>query len=747
MSPDHSTVDLYGYENIALLLRQILAGKRAVDPHMLSTLHDEILLLPNTNVNKATLLKRLDDVSSKHHNISQSVDDLNRAVCVYEDAVKNTEEDDPMKAVYLNDLGSSLFDRFERLGDLTDITKSILMCENAVRLTPDSHWSKATRLANLGNSLSACFMQLGDLADIDKAIMAYEDALKLTPDGHADQPAYVNNLGSSLNIRFQRLGSLADINKSIVILGNVVHLTSDSHPNKPACLINLGNAHFCRFQQFDDLIDINKAISTLEDGMRITLDSDPNKPGYLCSLGGSLSSRFWRLGDLADINEAVSVNQDAVRLTPDCHPSMPQHFHHLGSSLLCRFQRLGDMADLTRSIQLFEDAAHRTSDAHPWKLRYLESLGCSLLYRFKKHSDLADINRSIILLESAVHLTPKDHPKMPSLLNSLNRSLLQRYRHFHSPNDLVAAHQNFLVAAHSSTGPPASRFAACSAWALYARAFNCSSLLEAYKAAIVLLPQLAWLGLSISDRHHQLQKAGNVVRDAAAAAIEAGQLHTAVEWLEQGRSVIWGQLLQLRSPLDNLKQVRPDLADRLIQISRDLDGMGMSEDFTDVAFCSDQRSAELAAQWCHSLAMEREELLKHIRMLEGFDRFLLPKVISQLAPAAHAGPVVILNASKIRCDALVIFQQSDLVLVPLMGFTYNDAQALHQSLKSLLYNHGRLSSILDRTGRPVSVNLQNDPERQFMHLLSMLWMHVVKPVLDVLSFTVCLYFLVVFYDF
>jgi hypothetical protein len=252
---------------------------------------------------------------------------------------------------------------------------------------------------------------------------------------------------------------------------------------------------------------------------------------------------------------------------------------------------------------------------------------------------------------------------------------------------------------------------------------------------------LAWLGLPISSHHNQLQQAGNVVRDAAAAAIEAGELHTAVEWLEQGRSVIWGQLVQLRSPLDDLKDIRPDLADQLIQICKDLDSAGTSEGFTSVGVGSDQRSAELIAQWCHSLAIEREELLKHIQTLEGFDRFLLPKAISELTLAAHAGPVVILNASKFRCDALVISQQSDLVLVPLTGFTYNNAQELHKSLKGLLHNHGRLSSISDRAGRLAPVNQQDELERQFQHILSVLWMHVVKPVLDVLDLMVCLYFL------
>jgi len=50
----------------------------------------------------------------------------------------------------------------------------------------------------------------------------------------------------------------------------------------------------------------------------------------------------------------------------------------------------------------------------------------------------------------------------------------------------------------------------------------------------------------------------------------------------------------------------------------------------------------------------------------GFNRFLLPRQLSQLTPAVHAGPVVTVNISHTRCDALVLMPDLDDVLhIPL----------------------------------------------------------------------------------
>jgi CHAT domain len=55
-----------------------------------------------------------------------------------------------------------------------------------------------------------------------------------------------------------------------------------------------------------------------------------------------------------------------------------------------------------------------------------------------------------------------------------------------------------------------------------------------------------------------------------------------------------------------------------------------------------------------ALAREWEELVARAREMPGFEDFLRPARLETLVPAAAAGPVVIVNVSRWRCDALIV---------------------------------------------------------------------------------------------
>jgi hypothetical protein len=69
-----------------------------------------------------------------------------------------------------------------------------------------------------------------------------------------------------------------------------------------------------------------------------------------------------------------------------------------------------------------------------------------------------------------------------------------------------------------------------------------------------------------------------------------------------------------------------------------------------------------------ALAAEWEDLVAQARELDGFADFLRPPDLASLLPAAAGGPVVILNLSRWRCDALIV-TTSGVDLVPLPGLT------------------------------------------------------------------------------
>ncbi|KAJ7448639.1 TPR-like protein [Mycena galericulata] len=688
-----------------------------------------VFLTPEGQPDKPSWLNNLGNSLLSRFERLGDLDDLNQSVLRLEDALSLTPDGHLNKPSWLNNLRNSLLSRFKRLGDLDDLNQSILRLEAAVSLTPDGHPSKPPRLNNLGNSLFHRFKQFGGLDDLNQSVLRLEDAISLTPDDHPNKPSWLNNLGNSLLSRFERLGDLEDLNQSILRLEAAVSLTPDGHPNKPPQLNNLGNSLLRRFKQFGGLDDLNQSILRLEAAVALTPDGHPDKPSWLFHLGNSLHSRFEQLGDLDDLSQSALRLEAAVALIPDGHPQKPLLLGNLGNSLLSRFEQFGDLNDLNQSVLRFEAAVALTPDGHPHKPSQLSNLGNALLRRFKQLGDMDDLNQSVLRFEASVALTPDGHLDKTSLLINLGNALHHRFERLHDPQDSQQLQLHYTVAACSATGPASIRFDVAKRWAEHAHIHHPSSILHAYTTAIALLPELAWLGLSINDRHHHLSQAGLVVRDAASAAISMHDYQKAVEWLDQGRSIIWGQLLNLQTPVDELRKSHPGLASQFVSLSTSLEAAGTRGNA--VADTIKSQSIQSITQQSHALAFEREQLLQKIRELPGFERFLLPRSISELSLAAKMGPVAIVNISKYGCDALILIPGlgEEVIHVPLPDFTLHEAQLLAESLASIVGPPGHT----DKLDEPLEGHMA--PDDIFSHILSELWVKIVYPVLNALAIT------------
>jgi hypothetical protein len=396
------------------------------------------------------------------------------------------------------------------------------------------------------------------------------------------------------------------------------------------------------------------------------------------------------------------------------------------------------MDDLSAAISTKADALYLTPHNHPDKPSRLHSLGRSLHTRFHQLGNPTDLNEAILKHKEAIYLTPDGHPDKPARLNGLGVALKSRFEHVNDPSDFHEMIRQYASAAGSTTGPAYVRFHAASMWAQSVRD-EPQSMLKAYNIAIDLLAEVAWLGLAIDDRHHQIMETGSVVRDAAAAAISFGQIDKAVEWLEQGRSIIWGQLLNLRTSVDALKDRYPQLANNFITLSAQLERATTRRSHSQL-LDPEYQAPFIIAQIAHENVQERHILLLKIRELQGFEDFLLPKKITQLAPAAQGGHVVLLNVSQQSCDALVCLPgpTPEVKHISLSQFTAGQAKTLTQSLGHLMPHMGcgdidRLQG--QREGGSAGV------EDDFAHILSELWVRLVKPVLDALGITVSLVYI------
>ncbi|KAF8135605.1 TPR-like protein [Boletus edulis] len=687
--------------------------------HGISTLREALSCLSNLGIFFKARFERLGKLS-----------DLKHAISTLREVVDLTPDGHPDKPSRLSNLGTSFRARFERLGELSDLEHAISTLRDAEDLTPHSHPHKPSMLNNLGNSFITRFERLGELSDLEHAISTHREADDLTPHGHPDKPTRLNTLGSSFRVRFERLGELSDLEHAISTLREAIDLTPHDHPDMPSGLNNLGNSLRARFERLGELSDLEHAISTHREAVDVTPDGHPDKPSCLNNLGNSFRVPISR--------HAISTLREAVDVTPHGNPHKLSRLNNLGTSFITRFERLGELSDLEDAISTLREAVDLTPDGHPDKPSCLNNLGISLITRFDRLGELSNLEDAISTLREVVDLTPHGHPHKPGILNNLGNSFKARFQHLGEPSDLENAISLYSHSASVPIGPISVRFRASRNWISCARHMRHPSLLRAYSIAINLFPQLAWIGLSLTHRYAALKRGADVVREAAAAALDSGFPELAVEWLEQGRSIVWGELLQLRNSYEELSSAHPDHARKLRELSAALDNAGatreqslstFSELTVDAMHCTTQ-TLQQDADRHRKLAIERDRLIQEIRRLPGCERFFLPKDFSQLRASAHSGPVVILNAAETRCDALILLADVDHVMhVPLPNFNLQRSVGLQNMLGTLL-GHARATPFDDRKGMPATRGAGS-----WETLLSTLFNGVIKPVLDALAFS------------
>ncbi|KAG9087839.1 hypothetical protein FRC06_002337 [Ceratobasidium sp. 370] len=271
-----------------------------------------------------------------------------------------------------------------------------------------------------------------------------------------------------------------------------------------------------------------------------------------------------------------------------------------------------------------------------------------------------------------------------------------------------------------SSGHPYERLKASMNWARGSKALGYSPL-EAYTRALELMHQVVWLGIPVDHRYQRLATdLKNLATEATAGAIAMQCHELALEWLEHGRCVVWSQLLDLRTPLDELRNSYPEVAKELKRVSDILEGASVS-DSSDLLSSKGTRSLLEVAQRHRRLVEEREKLIDSVRLLPGFGDFLRPQKFASLISHVHDGVVVVVNVHSEQCDALVVQAHTRKTThIALNGFSYQKAEKAHKDLEGYLRGLG--------LGRGVYTS-KKGTKTVIKDILAMLWYDVVQPIL------------------
>ncbi|KAM5353081.1 hypothetical protein ACJZ2D_017037 [Fusarium nematophilum] len=385
---------------------------------------------------------------------------------------------------------------------------------------------------------------------------------------------------------------------------------------------------------------------------------------------------------MADLEEAIQVGREAIDATPLDHPNRTRFLSNLGRRLGDRYSRIGTMADLEEAIQVGREAIDATPPDHPDRATLLNNLGIRVGDRYSRTGAMTDLEEAIRVGREAIDATPLDHPDRAGRLINLGIHISDRYSWTGAMAGLEEAKECFAAALHQSASAVSVRVTAGR------RLLSSPDILQdrqAYtiaKTAVNLIPLLTPRSLQNTDKRHLLSAASGLSSDAAAIALHTNKgPAAAIELLETGRGIIAGALFE-QSDLSALEHEHPDLARSFIDLRDQLDAPASQSSLTAQRPTEATEATETGGGRHRETGPQPAGLLETIRSKSGFGRFLRSASEADMLEAAQHGPIVVVNVSSYRCDALVI-EQSGIRLLELPHLSREAVNDHIQELKTL----------------------------------------------------------------
>lgn len=545
----------------------------------------------------------------------------------------------------------------------------------------NGHPSQLTHLASLLTALQTRYELLRRLDDLDEAIGHGRAVAADGYRGGARRGLVLSLLSTALRLRHDDVGAVSDLEDAGAACRTAIRLVPRRSRHFPRCAGEFAALHRTEYERTGDPAHLDLAIGRVRDSVRSARLTGAARPVDLMTLCALLAERGRRTANRRDLGEAVDVGRQVLRrVLPDDRLFQPCQ-NNLAHALRTRFEVDGRVDDLDEAIRLAHRAAESVPASAPQLADHRLNLAMALhdRYRHEKRRDRRERNLAWAL-DAARDAANHDLADVPT-----------RIRAGLAWSDIAA-----------STGR-------------YGEAVT------AFEGVIGLLPRVASRELRREDQEDRLGRwSGGIAANAAACALAAAHEDKALVLLEQGRGVLLSRALDARADLTGLHASDPALAAEFAELRETLDPTGDPSAAIGDVLDWDARpdsSADDRARRARRARTERwDDLLTRIRARDGLADFATtPDPDRILAQGAH-GPVVYLNVSEYRSDAIVVRRHGALtVRLPVTPRQVTEqTDKLHLALRAV--------TDLDR--------------QQAVHdVLAWLWDDVVEPVLDAADVT------------
>ena len=673
-------------------------------------------ITPQDHPDLAITLNTLGNILFRRYEQTGKTEDLEEAIANTQRAVDITPQDHPDLASMLNSLSSTLVRRYVRIGKTEDLEEAIINAQRAADITPQDHPRLVAKLNNLSSMLFRRYERTGKTEDLEEAITNARRAVDITPQDHSDLATPLNTLGNILLSRYKRTGNIKDLEEAITNAQRAVDIIPQDHPDLAGWLNNLSGMLFRRYERTGKTEDLEEAITKARRAVDTTPQDHSDLATLLNTLGSILASRYERTGKTEDLEEAITNAQRAVDITPQDHPDLAGRLSNLSNALVSRYERTGKTEDLEEAITNARRAVDITPQDHSDLATLLNTLGSILASRYERTGKTEDLEEAITNAQRAADITPQDHPDLASWLNNLGSMLFSRYKWTQNANDRDAALNCYLKSSECHGAIPLKRItAARQAIRLLAEQNNWQKASSLAHEAVNLLPMVCSRYLSREDQQHAVLQTSGLAADACSLSLRTdNDPDRALEYLEHGRGLILGYLIDGRGDISELKKDSPEKAEEFDRLRFKAVMPIRTDELPDI------RQQLLRER--EEAARDLENCLRDIRQLPGHKRFFLPPSSDVLKGYAADGPIVVVNVTNISSDALIVLTS---------GIKVVRLPELHES-KIDQYRPWSLTRCATRDAKLVREQKDDNTFRDF---LARLWSDCVRLVLDELGFS------------
>lgn len=515
----------------------------------------------------------------------------------------------------------------------------------------------------LGSCFTSQYNCSGDIQDLDQALN-WLSAACIMPGKRHNLALTQNDLANALCTKFRQTSSVDDLNRAIqtyaLSIKNLEKLSPEADHTDLAMLKNgMGHAMLERYLFWGSQEDLASAINLFRGSLSAADARNPRYAGRACNLSYSLILMFSLRPELRLLQDAQSYLVSVLNSPVGLGLNISQLVNcNLGNTYLRGYEITQNVADLDSALEHYEKVKNSSGADGRYRADVTMNIGVALHKKATRSGHFPDYIASVASFDEAVnHESLHDDHKTISRTNRAEvfNEIFEKFHDIDYGRRALKECSELASRENARTD-------------LLMRAANVASVLEvsvnsdyrkAYeqiRKAVNLLPQAMFMysnrfeQLRLVRKYHYLPSSATAL--AMGASVPAAQIVLA---LEQSRAFIWNHFVLSATPLDTLRKAHPKLSSQFESLRSTLMSQTVSDSnsvIVGVLPAKDQIRLER-----HANADAYTRLLQTIRNENGFKDFLLPSIERNTTASSKDFPVVYLNISEYRCDALITSSQ------------------------------------------------------------------------------------------